>query len=60
MTTTPTKANIFEELILKLFNVKCELEPIGEDKDHDVQRESRVCEGERAGNVDRRCGCSDL
>jgi hypothetical protein len=55
-----TKAQVFQELIEKVLGIECTLEPIGGSDDRDVQRESRVCEGERAGNVDRRCGCSDL
>jgi hypothetical protein len=54
-----TKAQVFQELIEKVLGIECTLEPIGSD-DRDVQRESRVCEGERAGNVDRGFRCSGL
>ena len=54
-----TKAQVFQELIEKVLGIECTLEPIGSD-DNDVQRESRNEQGERAGNVDRRCHCSDL
>ena len=55
-----TKAKVFEELVLKVLGIECKLEPIEGSDDNDVQRESRNEQGERAGNVDRRCHCSDL
>jgi hypothetical protein len=55
-----TKAQVFQELIEKVLGIECTLEPIGGSDDRDVQRESRVCEGERAGNVDRGFRCSGL